>query len=123
MVLFFRIVPWKQLKHQGKTLINTDKYKMNFVTNKELPNVLGASSMNTKRGKKDYHIFPFSKMWTFSHTLSSDELCFKHSIFSHLFLHASMQSFFDLETQWKMLHGFMKSWSAFAKFMHALTPM
>jgi hypothetical protein len=35
---------------------------MNFVANKELTNVLGASSMNAKRGQKDYHIFPFSKM-------------------------------------------------------------
>jgi len=62
MVLFFRITPCKQLKHKGKALINIDKYKMNFVANKELTNVLGASSMNAKRGQKDYHIFPFSKM-------------------------------------------------------------
>jgi hypothetical protein len=46
MVLFFKITPWKQLKHQGKTLVNNDKYKMNFVTNKKLPNVVGASRMN-----------------------------------------------------------------------------
>jgi hypothetical protein len=35
---------------------------MNFVTNKELTNVLGASSMSAKRGQKDYNVFPFSKM-------------------------------------------------------------
>jgi len=52
MVLSFKITPWKQLKHQGKTLINIDKYKMNFVTNKKLTNVLGASSMNAKRAKR-----------------------------------------------------------------------
>ncbi len=46
MVLFFKITPWKQLKHQGKTLVNNDKYKMNFVTNKKLSNVLGALRMN-----------------------------------------------------------------------------
>ncbi len=61
MVLFSRITPWKQLKHQGKTLINTNKYQMNFVTNEELTNVQGASSMNAKQGQNDYHIFPFSK--------------------------------------------------------------
>jgi hypothetical protein len=34
---------------------------MNFVTNEELTNVQGASSMNAKQGQNDYHIFPFSK--------------------------------------------------------------
>jgi hypothetical protein len=42
--------------------MNIHKYEMNFVTNKELTNVLGASNMSAKQGQKDYHIFPFSKM-------------------------------------------------------------